>query len=1004
MPLKDLRCDFNKERDTEILRSFGKTLETINRKPAAQFWQEVDGTSPPPRTDAIVQKFLGHTDLVGRVALSGDGRYAVTGSWDGKAIVWETASGKIINTFQDRPKWLQCVAISYYGKYVLTGSNDQTATLWDAPSGKKLQTFEGHTGAVESVALSLEAYPKHVLTGSRDNTAILWDAASGKKLQAFLGHTGLVKSVALSDDGKLVLTGSADKTAILWEAASGKKIYTFLGHTDKVNGVALSGDAKLVLTGSRDTTAILWEASGKKIQTFRGHTSGITDVALRHDGKLALTGSFDGSAILWDAASANKLQTFRGHADGVGGVALTRAGNLVLTGSSDKTAILWAVNAGPWQPLLDDKLTGWTRHDNKKPDDIVVAQVESEPVLRMRRENKDVYVATKIEVENHHLRLEFRTPPGKKSSGLSSGIVTTPEGGTGFTFIVDSNGNVMPSTWGAKYSPGLIEGGAIVPKEGPVNFASAALKPAGAWNQLDLVRLKDGLLCFVNGRFIGAMAGMRYAKDGKEGAIARTLIHVHSQPGEVEVRRIEVRAISVLPPELVAKAPFPPLDPAWLKMVAALPADKQIEAVKAELMKRNPGFDGELQHIVGKDNAVTELKFSTDNVSDILPLRALQGLQKLNCNGTFPDRGKLSDLSPLKNMPLVHLYCPANPISNLGPLSEMKLTHLWVHYTLVADLSPLRGMKLTLLNCGHKVTDLTPLKGMPLKEIALDVALAKRNAELLRSIPTLETINLQPAEKVLSGANIAFPPLDPAWLKAVAAMKAEQQVEAVKAELMKRNPGFDGMMEYTLDKDGAVTHLRFVTDKVADISPVRVLTALKALHCNATSGKKAKLADLSPLSDLKLETLGINATQVADLAPLRHMNLKNLWVADSLVSDLAPIMGMKGDLKALGIGRTKVADLSPLKEMEKLETLLMEGTLVTDLSRLKGLNLKRLRMENTKVADIDPLKGMPLKELDISFQVKRDAEILRSITTLETINGQTRDAFWKEVDAKKGGK
>jgi hypothetical protein len=41
MPLNVLGCDFKPERDKEILRSI-KTLESINGKPAADFWREVD--------------------------------------------------------------------------------------------------------------------------------------------------------------------------------------------------------------------------------------------------------------------------------------------------------------------------------------------------------------------------------------------------------------------------------------------------------------------------------------------------------------------------------------------------------------------------------------------------------------------------------------------------------------------------------------------------------------------------------------------------------------------------------------------------------------------------------------------------------------------------------------------------------------------------------------------------------------------------------------------------
>lgn len=41
MPLKALSFDVNPERDTELLRSI-KTLETINNKPVAEFWKEVE--------------------------------------------------------------------------------------------------------------------------------------------------------------------------------------------------------------------------------------------------------------------------------------------------------------------------------------------------------------------------------------------------------------------------------------------------------------------------------------------------------------------------------------------------------------------------------------------------------------------------------------------------------------------------------------------------------------------------------------------------------------------------------------------------------------------------------------------------------------------------------------------------------------------------------------------------------------------------------------------------
>jgi hypothetical protein len=44
---------------------------------------------------------------------------------------------------------------------------------------------------------------------------------------------------------------------------------------------------------------------------------------------------------------------------------------------------------------------------------------------------------------------------------------------------------------------------------------------------------------------------------------------------------------------------------------------------------------------------------------------------------------------------------------------------------------------------------------------------------------------------------------------------------------------------------------------------------------------------------------------------------------------------------------------------------------------------------------------MPLKYLRCDFKPQRDMKILRSLTTLEEIDGKPAKQFWQEVDAKK---
>jgi formylglycine-generating enzyme required for sulfatase activity len=125
------------------------------------------------------------------------------------------------------------------------------------------------------------------------------------------------------------------------------------------------------------------------------------------------------------------------------------------------------------------------------------------------------------------------------------------------------------------------------------------------------------------------------------------------------------------------------------------------------------------------------------------------------------------------------------------------------------------------------------------------------------------------------------------------------------------------------------------------------------------------------------------------------MPLTHLDCGGTQVVELSPLKGMP--LTLLNCSSTRVSDLSPLKGMP-LTVLYCNNTRVSDLSPLKGMPLTLLTCGSTRVSDLSPLKGMPLKEVYCDFRRERDAEILRSITTLGRINGKPAAEFWKESD------
>ncbi len=220
---------------------------------------------------------------------------------------------------------------------------------------------------------------------------------------------------------------------------------------------------------------------------------------------------------------------------------------------------------------------------------------------------------------------------------------------------------------------------------------------------------------------------------------------------------------------------------------------------------------------------------------------------------------------------------------------------------------------------------------------------------------------------------VRFPPLEDAWFKQVAALPAEKQVDAVVAKLKERNPGFDGKVTHKIEQSEVIE--LGLSGRVKDISALRALSKLRAFRC-----WEAPLSDLSPLKGMPLTSLYCYNTRVSDLSPLKDMSLISLTLSVTRVSDLSPLKGMP------------------------LTWLSCEGTSVSDLSPLKGMKLAVLLIHNTPVSDLSPLEGMPLKNLWCDFKPERDVEILRSLKTLETINGKRAAEFWKEVDAKAANK
>jgi hypothetical protein len=347
-------------------------------------------------------------------------------------------------------------------------------------------------------------------------------------------------------------------------------------------------------------------------------------------------------------------------------------------------------------------------------------------------------------------------------------------------------------------------------------------------------------------------------------------------------------------------------------------------------------------------------------------------------------------------MSLTQLFCYWTPVSDLSTLRGMPLTDLRFFATTVSDLSPLEGMKLTTIVFTPKniTKGIAPIRQMKsLKTIATGLADKDQfpPAEFWKKYDAGEfnkpTSAAVPADrKPITTFNA---PAFQRWMKEVAALPAEKQVEAVAKKLQELNPGFDGKVNGFWGNDtpkienGVVTGFGICTDNVTDISPVRALERLRSLGLGNDRNHRSKFSDLSPLKGMPLTTLDCSHTPVSDLSPLQGMSLTSLGCVSTQVSDLSPLKGMR--LTGLNCACTQVADLLPLK----------------------GMPLTVLWCDNTQVSDLSPLERMNLTVISFTPKnITKGIDLIRQMNSLKTIavGYEAKDQFppaefWKKYDA-----
>ncbi|MEG4082768.1 WD40 repeat domain-containing protein [Microcoleus sp. POL10_C6] len=344
----------------------------------------------------------GHTDRITVVAITPDGKVAISGSKDQTLMVWDLETQQQRLTLTGHRDEITLVAISDDGKKAVSGAKDKTLKIWNLETGKEISTLNDISNSVNSVVIASNS--KQAFSCSTDKAIKIWDieereseslittenieliikniALIGAIISYVLIFLGLsififlnldfftrvlftfinqlhhlsefIKTLFKSDLSTIarglaalfyyfITTGLSLVNRFWLRTFSGLcyvylVFFPFLKMVDIITP-KINDLTNINVNESCKHTGYDWLESWNTFAQF--HRDLITALAVTPDNKRVISGSNDQTIRVWDMQTGNLLSILSGHQEQVSSIALSSNGKLLISSSFDKTIKAW---------------------------------------------------------------------------------------------------------------------------------------------------------------------------------------------------------------------------------------------------------------------------------------------------------------------------------------------------------------------------------------------------------------------------------------------------------------------------------------------------------------------------------------------------------------------------------------------------------------------------------------------------------------------------------------
>jgi len=220
------------------------------------------GSDESEKFGAPTRRLTGHSHFVQDVAISVDGQFALSGSWDGTLRLWDLNTGLTTRRFVGHSKDVLSVAFSADNRQIVSGSRDRNINLWNTLGQLKYSIVEdGHSEWVSCVRFSPNLQTPLIVSAGWDKLVKVWNLNQCKLRTTLEGHTGYVNTVTVSPDGSLCASGGKDGTAMLWDLNEGRHLSSLVAG-DIINALVFS-PVRYWLCAATASDIKIWDLESK---------------------------------------------------------------------------------------------------------------------------------------------------------------------------------------------------------------------------------------------------------------------------------------------------------------------------------------------------------------------------------------------------------------------------------------------------------------------------------------------------------------------------------------------------------------------------------------------------------------------------------------------------------------------------------------------------------------------------------------------------------------------